>query len=114
MKRILVLWTVAFVMAAMLVMSAGPVFAAGAQKTSSCREDVTLPTTGVTGTLCERTVFTPSGNQNQQQHFKPEDKPEDPVLEGGAQQESIKEPSEQSSHIVFTPSGNSTAHNNFH
>ena len=112
MRRIVSLFAVTAMMATMLVL-AGPVFAA-AEKVSFCEPGVTIPTTDVTGTLCFRTVFTPSGNENQQQHFKPDTRPEGKVLEVGAQQDSIIEPSEQSSHIVFTPSGNTAAHNNFH
>lgn len=112
MRRMVSLFAVTAMMAPTLIV-ASPVFAAGAQKVSFCESDVTLPTTGVTGTLCEREVFTPSGNANQQQHFEPDARTQGKVFEGGAMQDRIIEPSEQSSHIVFTPSGNAIVHNNF-
>jgi hypothetical protein len=69
-KRVSVL--VAALMAALMMMAA-PAFAAGAYKETHCEQGVTLPTTGVTGTLCESFLFTPSGNENERQHFKPDE-----------------------------------------
>jgi hypothetical protein len=112
-KRVSVL-VAAALMAALMMMMAAPAFAAGDFKQTNCEEGVTLPTTGVTGTLCESFLFTPSGNENQQQHFKPDEQQHGDVLEGGALQESFIVPSEQTTHIVFTPSGNAAVHNNFH
>jgi hypothetical protein len=112
-RRICLLCALTAMMATMLVVFASPGFAAGAQKQARCYEG-TVAVTGVTGTFCERTVFTSSGNENMQQHFKPDTRSQGKVLEGGAFQFSIIVPSEQSSHLVLTPSGNAHAHNNFH
>lgn len=113
MRRICLLCALTAMMATMLVVFASPGFAAGAEKQTQCFEG-TVPATGVTGTFCEQTIFTPSGNDNMQQHFKPDTQSQGTALEGGAFQTGISEPSEQSSHLVLTPSGNAHAHNNFH
>jgi hypothetical protein len=98
MRRILLLATMALVMAAMMAVSAGPVAAQeGAFRFSQCF-DGTVPVTGVEGTFCEGLVVTPTGTtSNDHQVFRPDEPQQGTVLEGGAVTSPVREPSFQAS-----------------
>ena len=98
MRRILLVLTVAMLMAALLVASAIPVFASANQFPHTCTE-----LTG--GTLCQHRVSTPSGQEIGQDQFS------GPFFEheGGAEVSGgpfPEDPPQQVSHSTIAPSGN--------
>ena len=113
MKRIVTMLTVALVMAALMVASMGNSFAQGANQERECVEDVELlGDSGVLGDSCETRVLTPSGQDINSQHFKPNTHQEDKLFDKPLV-DRIIEPPDQTSGIVVTPRGNATAHNRF-
>jgi len=95
MRRILLVLSVALMMAALLVASAMPAFASANLVPRTCVE-----LTG--GTLCQHRVETPSGKLNGQDQFRGEFFEH----EGGAEQGTAVFPGEFVGHSTIAPSGN--------
>jgi hypothetical protein len=105
----LLLVTVAAIMAGMVAASSGNAFAQGANQERFCYETELLGGL-IPGTACETRVLTPSGLDINSQHFKPNTRPKDKLFDR-ALIDHIIEPPDQTSGLVVTPRGNATAHN---